>query len=179
MLAADSHGMVAAPAALHLVECLQQKPTLARPPYYGDSHTLSAWRREALNRFPERLAEIKHAVSLFDVLSLLEQDLRATYRGDRSEPDLADRVFEFAAWGFDKRRAKSVQNAVAVGFYEHLPDSPPGRADLARRLSFETLWDLEGLFRKMNTKQSYDELQREIVRVHGRPLVEASRNAAS
>lgn len=44
---------------------------------------MSAWRREVLNRFPERREELRHCQSLFDVLTLFEHDLRATYSGQR------------------------------------------------------------------------------------------------
>lgn len=67
---------------------------------------------------------------------------------------------------------------MAVGFYEHLPNVPQGRADLARRLSFDTLLDLRDLFFKMNTPEAYEALQDEVAKVHGRRLPEPSRAAS-
>ena len=139
---------------------------------------MSAWRREVLKRFPERGAELRHCQSLFDALTLLEHDLRAVYEGRRSEPSIADRVFWFAEWCYAPERARSVRNAVAVGFYEHLPNDPRGRADLAKRLSFETLVDLSQLFFRMNTAESFDALQVEVASTHGRRLPEPSRTAS-
>lgn len=139
---------------------------------------MSAWRREALNRFPDRREDLRHCRSLYDVLTLLEHDLRAVYSGQRQEPDLADRIFAFAEWCFASPRARSIQNAVAVGFYEHLPNVSQGRTDLANRLPFETLLDLRDLFFKMNTSESYEALQEAIAKVHGRRLPEPSRAAS-
>jgi hypothetical protein len=139
---------------------------------------MSAWRREVLKRFPEREPELRHCLSIFDALSQLERDLRAVYAGQRSEPGLADRLFEFAAWCYAPKRAQSVRNAVAVGFYEHLPNHPRGRADLATRLPFETLVDLSQLFFRMNTPESFAALQAEVANVHGRRLPEPGRAAS-
>ena len=139
---------------------------------------MSAWRREVLNRFPERREELRHCQSLFDVLTLLEHDLRAVYAGQRHEPDLADRVFDFAEWCFAPARSKSIQNAVAVGFYEHLPNDSEGCAALARRLPFDTLVGLRDLFFRMNTPESFEALQAAIANVHGRRLPEPSRAAS-
>jgi hypothetical protein len=139
---------------------------------------VSAWRREVLKRFPERREELRHRQSLFDVLTLLEHDLRAVYAGQRHEPDLADRVFDFAEWCFAPARSKSIRNAVAVGFYEHLPNDSQGRADLAKRLPFDNLVDLRDLFFKMNTVESFEALQTAIASVHGRRLPEPSRAAS-
>jgi hypothetical protein len=44
---------------------------------------VSVWRRVALERFPERGEVIREAYSVYDLLSQLEHDLRAVYRGDR------------------------------------------------------------------------------------------------
>ena len=138
---------------------------------------MSAWRREVLDRFPERREDLRHCRSLFDVLTLLEHDLRAVYRGQRDEPNLSDRIFAFADWCYAPKRARSVRNAVAVGFYEHLPDDATGRSDLATRLPFEALLDLSQLFYKMNTAESFLALQDAVFQVHGRRLDEPTRAA--
>lgn len=131
---------------------------------------MSAWRREALLRFPERKRFIETADSIYSLLTSLQADLRATYAGTRVEPDLADRVFAFAAWCSEDTRHWDLQNAVAVGFYEHIPDIPEGRRDLARHLPFAQLCDLHDLFYQMLEPAAYHALLREIQAVHGQRL---------
>jgi hypothetical protein len=131
---------------------------------------VSAWRREALARFPERRRAILEALSLYELLGALEYDLCATYRGERIEPTLAEQVFAFAAWCFDARRNWDLRNAVAVGFYEHVPNTPAGRRDIAERLSFDVLTELQPLFLSMLSPSAYEALMTEIVRVHGQRL---------
>jgi len=131
---------------------------------------MSAWRRIALERFPERRHEIEERQSIYDLLQLLEHDLRAFYRGERNEPNLAERVFDFASWCFAPEQSWDLRNAVAVGFYEHLPNIPEGRRDISARLPFETLTELHPLFVQMLEPEAYIALMAEIKRVHGRSL---------
>ena len=101
----------------------------------------------------------------------LENDLRAVYRGERSEPDLPDRVFAFAAWCFQAQQNWHLRNAAAVGFYEHLPNVEAGRRDLAERLSKEALTELRPLFFQILPQPIYEAMSLEIERVHGERLL--------
>lgn len=82
---------------------------------------MSAWRRVALERFPERAGEMETASSVYDLLGELEVDLRAVYAGTRDEPDLPERAFAYTAWCHAPWQDPALRNAVAVGFYEPCP----------------------------------------------------------
>jgi hypothetical protein len=128
---------------------------------------MSAWRRTALGFFPERRDLIQNATSIYDLLGDLEGDLRATYAGTRTEDEFVDRVFAFADACYSPDQHETVNNAVAVAFYEHLPNCPEGRRDMAERLSFKRLSEMEPLFRQMLGPSDYAAFVAEIERVHG------------
>jgi hypothetical protein len=95
---------------------------------------VSAWRRRAIEIFPERKDAIERALNLTLLLNALGGDLDAVYRGHRNEPDLEDRLFAFARWCLGHPGAREI---VDVSFYEHLPATPEGRAAVVRHVEPE------------------------------------------
>lgn len=105
---------------------------------------VSAWRREALSRFPELRAQLGDDCELPSVYSLwfLLLDLvREAHR--EGDDDLLRRIYSYGEWCWDT--SGDLLNAVAVAFYEHLFDERWMRADAARRLRPDIARGIESL----------------------------------
>jgi hypothetical protein len=95
---------------------------------------MSAWRRKALEAFPE-LAVAFHidlqssqttVYSLFgDLVS------RCKHGPETPTDDELSRIYGFAAWAF-RQKDFHLSNAAAVSFYEHLGDSDRTRDQMRR-----------------------------------------------
>ncbi len=130
---------------------------------------MSEWRRKAKSEFPDRTAAVEHAGSLNDLWFELLVDFQAAYRDARPRKDFSDRVWAFASWCFDRRRNRSVRNAVAVCFYEHLPHFGPARIELPHRISPEDFDSLTPAFRVTLTDAEFDTFAAEFHSATGRP----------
>jgi hypothetical protein len=113
--------------------------------------------------FPESRAGFERARSVYEVLADLGYALHQGYRSGAPDSGLVDRVFRYAAWCWDPRQDWALRNAVAVGFYEHVPAyGPEARRDLIARLSAGDIEQLQPLFRQMLDSETYAALQAEI-----------------
>ena len=65
------------------------------------------------------------------------------YRDQNAE--FIDRVFAYARWCLNSRSIDT-RTAVALCFYEHLPEDPRARADMPNRLSLSEFEKLRDLF---------------------------------
>jgi hypothetical protein len=85
------------------------------------SENMSAWRRKALELFPDLRSDIEDpdasVMSLF--FELLPRCRDAHGRNDSEE---LKRIYDFADW-CASQKAKELWNAAGVGFYKHLADS--------------------------------------------------------
>ena len=83
---------------------------------------MSAWRRKAIEAFPELRSELTDKGEVFSAnalwFALLPLAREAHQEGD---DDLLRRIYDFAEWCF--RQRGDLSNAVAVSFYEHLFDA--------------------------------------------------------
>jgi hypothetical protein len=125
---------------------------------------VSGWRRKALDLFPERRRSVEAALSVYDLFGNLAYDLKYAYTSASPDQGFIDRVYQFAAWCFEPRQNWELRNAVAVGFYEHLPAVASVRRDFATRLSPDAFKELEPLFRQMLEEADYDAFVREVAR---------------
>jgi len=108
---------------------------------------MSAWRRKALEAFPELRKQIENPEEVFSIYALWFELLpltRTAHReGDRTT---LSRVYEYAEW-CSRQRPQDLWNSVAVCFYEHLFDEPWMRPLAAPWLSPQiirdhmTLWE--------------------------------------
>jgi hypothetical protein len=81
---------------------------------------MSAWRRRALELFPQLCEELHRRdysiyMLYFDLLPMVRD------AHDAADADLARRIYGFAEWCFEQT-AKDLWNAAGVAFYEHLFD---------------------------------------------------------
>ena len=94
---------------------------------------MAAWRRRALEYFPQLGAELQDSeysiyMLFFDLLPMVR------HAHDLGEAELARRIYEFAEWCLNQTTG-DLSNAAGVAFYEHLFDSNCHRAETIRRLS--------------------------------------------
>jgi hypothetical protein len=125
---------------------------------------VSGWRRKALELFPERRRSVEAALSVYELFGDLTYDLKYAYISTSPNRGFIDRVYHFAAWCFEAGQNQELRNAVAVGFYEHLPALASVRRDFATRLSPDAFKELEPLFRQMLEQADYDAFVSEVAR---------------
>jgi hypothetical protein len=130
-------------------------------------------------QFPNRLAPIRRATSAYDVWFTLLEDLEGAYRESPPSIGVIDSIWRFAAWCFDPHRHRSVRNAVAVGFYEHLPHFGPARRDLPQRVSRDAFLELLSAFRTTLTDAEFREFVSEYLEAQGAARPEIRKILAS
>lgn len=82
---------------------------------------MSAWRRKAIETFPELRRELSDMREIYSVYALWFELLPLAREGHREDnEDLLRRIYAFGAWCH--RQSGDLGNAVAVSFYEHLFD---------------------------------------------------------
>jgi hypothetical protein len=128
---------------------------------------VSEWRRRAMQMIPYRAKTAEQATSLHALWFELLSDFQAAYRdradlGDRIEP-----IWAFAAWCLDAKRNKTVRNAVAVSFYEHLAHFGPARRELPQRLTRARFEELLPAFGTVLEDTEYDAFVSEMLRAYG------------
>jgi hypothetical protein len=85
-----------------------------------DGH-VSAWRRKAIDAFPELRRELNDDSEIFSVYALWFELLPLAKQAHRDgNDDILQRIYGFADWCHLERG--ELGNAVAVSFYEHLFD---------------------------------------------------------
>lgn len=123
---------------------------------------MASWRRKALEMFPEREVMLRGGDGIYVVFAELFGDLREAYRQVPPNRDLIERIYAFAAWCFQPKQNRSLRNAAAVSFYEHVPDFKPARADLAADFTPAMWAELQPLLYQMLPPESYDAFEAEI-----------------
>lgn len=123
---------------------------------------MSAWRRKALETFPERRDVVLRATGPYVLFADLFGELRAAYTQEPPNARLIERVYSFAEWCFAPKQNPNLRNAAAVSFYEHVPDFGPARADLARRFTPAMWQELQPLLFQMLPEDSYEAFVRQL-----------------
>jgi hypothetical protein len=82
---------------------------------------MAAWRRHALEAFPELRRELTDAHEIFSVYALWFELLPRVRNAHRSaDDDFLRRAYGFGEWCY--HQGGYLENAVAAAFYEHLFD---------------------------------------------------------
>jgi hypothetical protein len=142
---------------------------------------MAEWRRHAMATFPDRVGSLTTATSLNDLWFSLLQDLQAAYREIPPKTELIERIWSFAAWCFSSERHDTVQNAVAISFYEHLPHFGPAACDLPTRLSLSDFNRLIPAFKTTLTPKELSDLMEAFLTAKGvskRDIRQAIANAS-
>jgi hypothetical protein len=122
---------------------------------------MSAWRREALQRFPEFRNEIERAETPY----LLWFDLTAAFHRAYDAPrndDLIRRIYEYAEWCGKQPRGRSAQSdlatCVTVSFFEHIPTKAAAAVDLPQWFSKAEFVAMEKTFSYLIGETAYHDL---------------------
>lgn len=109
---------------------------------------MSAWRRLALELFPEQRQQIQNKEFTFSIYQLFFDLLPMAQEAHSSgDTDLLKRIYQFAEWCWkQRRRSQDIHNAVAVAFYEHLVDSRVTCEAIPYWLKPEVFKEMLGLF---------------------------------
>lgn len=89
---------------------------------------MSAWRRKALELFPDERREIQDGrTTIYQLFFLLLPRCRQAHKDD----DIKElgKIYGYAEWCF-RQRAQSLWNSAGVAFYEHLGDEPETRDEM-------------------------------------------------
>lgn len=91
------------------------------------------WGREAFNRFPELIDRFDNVESPYSLWIELRFAFEDAYKEPLNE-DLISRIYAYADWCCLQPEGITAENdlwtAVAVCFYEHIPESPEALADM-------------------------------------------------
>jgi hypothetical protein len=104
---------------------------------------MAVWRRKVDDLFPELRADFAEdkPLTLYLVFYTLLPFVREAHR--RGDEDALRRVYEFAYWC---HRHRDLENAVGVGFYEHLFDDWSLRREVIPWLSPDVRSDILSLW---------------------------------
>jgi hypothetical protein len=119
---------------------------------------MSAWRRRAIEAWPDAAAFIKDPETTIYLLffELLARVQKAHDEGDEAQ---LQRIYGFALWCLGTS-SRDLQNAAAVAFFEHLVDQEPTRRAMPRWVPPSAFADLKSLFEARMSPEAYAELCR-------------------
>jgi hypothetical protein len=104
---------------------------------------VSAWRKRALETFPELRTEIESPVAtLYEVFFTLLMWCREAH--DSGNHGVLSRIYGFAEW-CARQPAKELWNPAGVAFYEHLADSRVTLDAIPMWVSRDVFEDIAGL----------------------------------
>jgi hypothetical protein len=104
---------------------------------------MSAWRRRALETFPELRAEFEPPeTTLYGVFSRLVQWCRDAH--ESGDAAALSRIYGFAEW-CARQSAKELWNPAGVAFYEHLADSQVTLATIPQWVARDVFEDIADL----------------------------------
>jgi len=126
-------------------------------------HTMSAWRRIAIEKLPEQ----RDLIAKSESVGMLWVDLLFVFLKAHEEPvDEATirGVYEFAKWTLAESRDAEMATSTCCHFYEHLPLEPKVRARLARDMSRQEILGLSEIFKYHLTPDEHREFMQEFGR---------------
>ncbi len=128
---------------------------------------MTAWRRVALELFPEHRYWIQDTRLTFSIwqlfFDLLPMAVEAHHSSDTA---LLARIYKYAEWAWKQKRAPEIQMAASAAFYEHLIDDSSSMHDIPRWLTPEVFDGVKGLFQERLTPEAYGALVRSYNAVH-------------
>jgi hypothetical protein len=125
---------------------------------------MSAWRLEAIKRFPKHTREIENAENTYDLWIDIRTWFETAYDDDNLE--LISQIYNYLSWTLDQPRGSTADNdlstAASVCFVEHIPEHPKARADMPRWWSKELFDSYRPLFIYNLGQEEADQLSLEI-----------------
>jgi hypothetical protein len=121
---------------------------------------MSAWRRIALELFPEHRNWIGDGRETFSIYQFFFEILPITQEAHANQDkNFLARIYQFAEWCWEqKKRAPDIHNAVGVAFYEHLVDHGPSQRDIQNWIKPKIFNDVKVLFKERLLPMEYQDL---------------------
>ena len=125
---------------------------------------MSAWRNEAIKRFPEHIKEIKNAENAYALWIDIRQWFETAY--DNGNLELISLIYNYLSWTLEQPRESTADDdlstAASVCFVEHIPEYPKARADMHRWWSKKLFDSYKPLFIYSLGQEEADRLTLEI-----------------
>lgn len=122
---------------------------------------MARWRAAAIERLPELRETIAEAESVMSLWIELFLTFEEAYREPRND-DLIARIYSYADWCRAAPRNDDAGHdpptAVAVAFYEHIPQSQAARDDMPRWFRYEEVGRNRAMFAYHIGDAAFDEL---------------------
>jgi hypothetical protein len=122
---------------------------------------LAAWRQKADEMIPEQGKWARAADTPYLLWTELRTMLEQAYDSPHNE-SLIKRIYEFADWCDHQPRGRRADDdlltAVAVCFYEHLPEHPAARADMPRWFTRQEVLNMKELLCYHNSEEDFEKL---------------------
>jgi hypothetical protein len=134
---------------------------------------MSAWRRKALELFPEHRQWIQDWIQdkklIFSIYQLFFDLLPiATEAHENQDERTLERIYQYAEWCWRQlKKAPDIHNAVVVAFYEHLGDDKASLRDIPRWLKPDIFGGVRVLFEARLPADQYTRLLTEYNAVNG------------
>ncbi|RNB92499.1 hypothetical protein EDM56_02045 [Brevibacillus fluminis] len=134
---------------------------------------MSAWRRKGLELFYDiRFSFIGRDDTVYSLIFELRNRVVKSHLNNDDE-DL-DKIYNYAEWCFYQyRRSNYLNNAICVGFYEHLVEDEITRRAIPYRIKPDIFESVMTLFEWMLRKQKglYEELVEEYNKINNTDFV--------
>jgi hypothetical protein len=122
---------------------------------------MARWRAAAIERLPEFREVIAKSESIMSLWIELHLAFDQAYLGEKND-DLIARIYSYADWCSAAPRNDDAGHdpptAVAVAFYEHIPQSKAAREDMPRWFRYEEVAACQSIFAYHIGQDSYREL---------------------
>ncbi len=123
---------------------------------------MALWRVQALKLLPELRRDIDSADSVMALWIEIWIAFESAYEASPRNESLIERVYRYADWCSQAKRgpdaAHDPSTAIAVCFYEHLPNFTPSREDMPRWVSFSDVAQSKEIFSYLIGEQEYGKL---------------------
>jgi hypothetical protein len=126
------------------------------------------WRETAYALFPELSAPIEKAENSYSLWFELRHAFERAYDAMPKSESLIRRIYQYADWCDNQARGETAEDdlltAVAVCFYEHIPEHPAAWNDMPRWFSLKEFDNMRGLWEYSFKKEGYLQLRQEFAR---------------
>ena len=122
---------------------------------------MSRWRSAAIERLPEFRQVIAEADNVMSLWLELRLAFEEAYRDPRND-DLIARIYSYADWCRSAPRnsdaSRDPLTAVAVAFYEHIPETKAAREDMPRWFEYDEIANCRTVFAYQIGDEAFEEL---------------------
>ena len=121
---------------------------------------MTTWRKEAFERLPEMRKQLQQEKGIYCFFGEMMDRLKKAY--EEEDYDLEERIYQYAFCMLKltggSSAANDVPTAIALGFFEHLPESKLTRRNIGRWMSKADIEGMKEIFLYHGTEEQYHEM---------------------